>query len=889
MKLKYVLLALLLIAGAAFGVANPKPAPVNQYSIHEDGGLVYDPLRREAASTGQLARYANVPTQKKQIKLGDYILNVSVPKKVTAYDVVPIPYTLTWTQDNGRFPVAVEATGFEDAKRRGGRDLYDLALPGKIDLKFEYLGSITANWIPGARHNMKPDMSDKPGEYPGFARKQFTRSGAVESGDLIWFKFRYKNTGNTILDPEGIGGCQFYPEIDRKNKDGQWEMYGYPYNLYIRDLKYLYPGESHEMWVNFAKWPYGDGQNFGLPKGEYLIKLRLIYRSYKDFNAFQNIWEGLPAYVYEMPITVEYTPQMAPVDAGKITFTDGNDPDKLTRWIHTHEEFMTAFDCYLKKPESAAKTRSVKGTLNLQVAPWTKNVVVKLIADGPVSISSFAIPIDVDSKSLKVKYNAKNQVTLTKNGIRQPVVWSQSMADMRSNIQIGPFPEVHIRERMHEMMNCGINIVASTSMPWLYDDMYTPKANTQGDAWKYFLDCARRDGMTIEGWGAYPYDRSTIQGISNWITGKNVQMDTFMSGYPAISHTDPNLPAADAAAWLYQFHRWGDLYYQMERGDVPIGIEDTRGWMRQDVNIRYQEGDRTMAAFRDWCKAKYGTISAANTAWRSSFNSFDEVNPEANQVLNVFGQRWEFTDPKNVFHDWSPAIADFDEFRTDVRVKNYKDTLDIIRKEIPTVKFLLRTEGGNVIVSGINPEDPNTHMRHIFYSQRRVGAIAEIMQKSGLLSFHSDYTTMPYTPSEIRMLTRMEVKQGIIPAYLPCFDNMRDIAVNDKYGTDFQVHYNINEPKKGQMMHSLLAVYPWFKAVYEEGGVPGITWDDYQCDAFATETQKKEMLFFKQKLTEAMSTPAAKKARTADIKHPSQDWRKYTKKKWSYKSLAEEH
>ena len=78
------------------------------------------------------------------------------------------------------------------------------------------------------------------------------------------------------------------------------------------------------------------------------------------------------------------------------------------------------------------------------------------------------------------------------------------------------------------------------------------------------------------------------------------------------------------------------------------------------------------------------------------------------------------------------------------------------------------------------------------------------------------------------------------------------------------------------MMHVLTALYPWFKAVYEEGGVPGILWEDYQCDGFATETQKREMRFFKEKLQEAMNTPEAKKA-ASNVKQPSQEWRKGSK------------
>lgn len=94
----------------------------------------------------------------------------------------------------------------------------------------------------------------------------------------------------------------------------------------------------------------------------------------------------------------------------------------------------------------------------------------------------------------------------------------------------------------------------------------------------------------------------------------------------------------------------------------------------------------------------------------------------------------------------------------------------------------------------------------------------------------------------------MAVKQGIVPVYLAQFDNMRDIAINDKYGTDYQVHYNLPIPKKGQIVHRLTALYPWFKNVCEEGGVPGILWEDYQCDGYATETKKREIRFLKQKL-----------------------------------------
>jgi hypothetical protein len=52
------------LAGAALragGPAAPPPAPVDEYRIHADGGIVYDPLRREAEKTGALARFAGAP------------------------------------------------------------------------------------------------------------------------------------------------------------------------------------------------------------------------------------------------------------------------------------------------------------------------------------------------------------------------------------------------------------------------------------------------------------------------------------------------------------------------------------------------------------------------------------------------------------------------------------------------------------------------------------------------------------------------------------------------------------------------------------------------------------------------------------------------------------
>jgi hypothetical protein len=87
--------------------------------------------------------------------------------------------------------------------------------------------------------------------------------------------------------------------------------------------------------------------------------------------------------------------------------------------------------------------------------------------------------------------------------------------------------------------------------------------------------------------------------------------------------------------------------------------------------------------------------------------------------------------------------------------------------------------------------------------------------------------------------------------YLPQFDHMRDILLQDAYGRPYDVHYGYDRPVKGVMIHCLMAAYPWWKATYEEGGAPGIIWSDYLCDGFATETQKRELRLLRQHLNQA--------------------------------------
>jgi hypothetical protein len=90
---------------------------------------------------------------------------------------------------------------------------------------------------------------------------------------------------------------------------------------------------------------------------------------------------------------------------------------------------------------------------------------------------------------------------------------------------------------------------------------------------------------------------------------------------------------------------------------------------------------------------------------------------------------------------------------------------------------------------------------------------------------------------------------------LPQFDRMRDIAINAVHGNDFTYEYNLaGENVKGAYINTVCSAFEWFRATYENGGVPGILWQDYLCDGYATATQRREIAFFTKKLTEALDS-----------------------------------
>ncbi len=817
--------------------------------------ITYEPLSAEARKLGRLDKYASVEKKPVSLQLGDMRLDLRVPVSGEAYDTVPIEYTLSGSSNPDKH-VAVEAVAFEEEARRKGKDLYDLGVPGNMKLKIEYLGSRTGILDPRRVTRLTPVSRHEV--YPPYVVEPLIRSGTVKRGNYLFFRFRITNVGDTILDAEGFGGWMAWPEAVRETAKGEKAFTATTINRFERHLEYLYPGESFEQWVHF----WAAGQDLAhcrtLPLGKYKVQYRAAYRMNKQYDWGVNMWGGQLWTGLEVPIEVSETAGRSEVTGKELEFQPAS-ADRMTRYVSSLEEFMTSFKVFdegqLGGPQS--------GILYLQVAPWTKHIIVKLIGNSPGRITTVAVPISISTRNLVIRRNPENPFVVTRGTRKTPAFCTQDMSAMRANVQLGPNPEQHLPARLREMIDCGVNLVCSTAGDWHVPEIVNADSfvgDAQAETFKYYYDVlAPRFHMPVTGWGLFPCRTPNLLAIGSFYWGRQFDVPSTGDHYAYVGRGDldvghPDYPALQAGAILFNHARWGRQWYRTADGDILIDVEDTWGWLRDDINVRYFLGQHAMKRWRMWLRNKYGTVDKANQAWGTSYKSFEEIDPQANQGNEgkVFGADLSHIAPvynrkENPFHDWSPAVEDWDVFRTELRCDVYEQILKLVRQKIPRAEINIRTEGGFVPVV-IPPDSQDPHLRHSYCAQRRQALVAEVLARRKVFKYHSDYTTIPYTESEWRYLLRQLSKQGMRGNYLPQFCTARDMVLNDRWGRDFQMNYNLDKPTHAAMMHVLQAAYPVWRITYEEGHCPGVLWEDYECDGFVTETQKRELRLFREQM-----------------------------------------
>lgn len=804
-----------------------------EYAIHEDGGIIYNPLSREARRKGLLEKFAQAKTKKGKLELGEVTLTYEAPEAAEAYDVLPVRYVLENRKPDTQRPLAVECTAFEEKARFGGKPLFDMSLPGDLSARIEYVGSISAAAAPSRPlldpRQPNPEIKD----YPGWISHPLTRSGVIRKSDYVWFTFKYTVTGNTIYDPEGFNGVQSFVELFRKQKDGSYKTAARPINKWERNTAYQYPGESCEQTVMMS-----GGRNV-MPPGEYRLRFSLVQKAYTKWSLFRNHWAGEWFAMLDVDLkVVEGTLEPnEPILEHKIlpSATSGNFPE----YIHSFEEFMTGFEWY-RNP-----IRKEESTVYVQVAPWTEQLVVKLIGGSPMELRTASIPIVVSTRNVILKHNPDNPFVLQRGTKEEPVIMSQLMPSMRHSVHFGPRPDKIMEELVRDAKECGVNVYCSESGGWALWDFYRSpqKHDVLGEATRYFNSHLPQWGMPMVGHGIYATEQAYQIGSKLLDQPLDLTSIEIAKGSSSMHFAYPEWSKAWAAIALYHHQLYGGNWYKTRDGRTIIDIEDSAGWLREGLHIRHPAGKRNIAAFREWCRTRHGTIENVNRAWSSSFKDFTQIDPEASQELSAGGNPWDSSKKTNpVFYDWSRAMEDFDTYLSEARCVRYREVLDIVRKEIPGATFDLRTEGGNFIIPGSSKLGDTPHELHVKYSARRNAMIGEVLAKHrDVIGFYSDYTTLPYTPDEWRKFTRLSVEAGIRPMPLPHLARTRDMAVQQKWGEDYTVHYNLKYPAKAVMVFGLQALFPVMKAIYEEGGCPGVIWADYLCDAFVTETQKREL------------------------------------------------
>jgi len=814
-------------------VAEQQPLNNGEYAIHADGGIIYNPLSRDAKVKGELVKFDKVPKRSGTLILGSARLTYAVPETADAYDVVPVQYVLENSDSDTHRPIAVECTAFEQKARAGGRSLFDMSLPGDLSAKIEYVGSVSADAAPSRPllDPRKPNPEIK--DYPGWKSDPLVRSGVIRKSDYVWFTFNYSVTGNTIFDPEGFNGVQSEVTLEKKTPEGKYKFVSHPINLWERNGNYQYPGESCEQTVMMS------ADRGIMPPGEYKLRFALQQKNYKHFAKYVNHWGGeWFAYLDVYLSVVEEKPVLSEPKVEHVILkeaTCGNFPE----YIHSFEEFMTGFE-WERKPVARQES-----TVFVQVAPWTEQIDVKLILGEPMELKTASIPMVVSTKNMVLKYNPDNPFVLRRNGKEEPVIMAQLMPTMRHSIHFGHRPDLIMQDLVKDAQACGVNLYCSESGGWALGDFFrTPQTHdAAGEATRYFNTNLKSWGMPMVGHGLYPTNDAFKLG--NKLINPPLKLDgDIANGYGPKHFAYPEWSQLWAGIVLYHHQLWGDNWYKTRDGRTIIDIEDSTGWLREALHIRYPVGKQNIANFQEWCRKKYGTIEKTNQAWSSAFKDFVEINPEANQVeAKPWGHKFDYSQKTNpVFYEWSPALSDFDTYLSEARCLRYKEVLEIVRKTIPGATISLRTEGSNFIIPDSSKLADTPHELHVKYSARRNAEIGEVLSNySDVIGFYSDYTTLPFTPEEWRKFIRLSLEKGIRSMPLPHLARTRDMAVQQKWGDDYTGHYNLKHPAKATMVFALQAAFPVMKAIYEEGGCPGVIWADYLCDAWVTETQKKEL------------------------------------------------
>lgn len=844
-----------------------EPSDVELAEITESGTMVYTPLSDAAAETGTLHKYDNAEKVTGTLELDGTVLHYSMPTNVTAYDMIPIEYSVS-----SLFPAGVHfsANTFEETDRYAEPDAeyYDCNIPNNVDLEITYNGYVIGNNADGYAPTWKYNYEDIQGtQYPAYDTSELIRSGTMPAGnDYLWLNFSFKNIGDTILDGEGNGSFMFEPLLYKKNAQGKWEQTSSigTVNRFERLYDYLYPGEEGDVWLLCLT----DSNSYVYSKGEYRLTLRCDLRNERDGTNWQeNFSQGRAVMDASFDFTVTADGTMT--EPGPITYVH-YDTNVRNAWLASFEEFQSSFQLldWVSSDEASPTT----GVMYVQPSPWSETVTLKISHGNFDGIDAVHIPITVESDSLSIELNPyNNNYHINEDGTREPILMTQSMIDMRGNVQMGPDALSTGVNDLLNMKDAGINMLNST-MAYAYDfKLY--------DSYKFMMDCSRVLGFDFEAFSHYPYNYSPALSKAAVITRGNIPNPTIGSfGYSGMNQ-------ANGILAKFNIIRYGDLLWTNGDGVLPIAAEDTRGWLTITHDWRFGIAtDQAIYQYQDWLKTVYTDITELNAAYGSNYGSFDEIDPRTEGMYeDTHMGAYTHTASTGVFQEHTRAMAELDVYRTLARINDYKEMLATTDANDTETKFWIRYEGSTYLAAGIDPNTTNPLYRQYYWEQRRNALIPELLAASDVVFGGSNYDWYPASPTEVYEMTKHSTQSGMTISRLGAPARLGDYVINTTYGDpSFVDDLNLADTSlKGVKIDCTRALYPYLKAIYEGGGIPGVMWQDYHCEAFITSTQYKELQFYTQKIQEMLATEDGKEWAT-NFESPARNFEEDTLTLWSY-------
>ncbi len=151
---------------------------------------------------------------------------------------------------------------------------------------------------------------------------------------------------------------------------------------------------------------------------------------------------------------------------------------------------------------ASEKNETTDGVIYVQVAPWTKNINLKLVLDKPTAIDAAAVPVMTSDASMAIRYNPANLLTLD----GEPIFVVQAMPGMRSGVQLGPDVTGNLRRELQEMKSLGVNVIANTAGDWWLPEIATPThVDPIAAQYKWYYDVLiREEKMKLMGWSRLP-------------------------------------------------------------------------------------------------------------------------------------------------------------------------------------------------------------------------------------------------------------------------------------------------------------------------------------------------------------------------------------------------